>query len=292
MNFRFVPQELEIFPSGTVLTFDSRHWLVADPHRGRSIVAVVSELLTRRFPSICKRRFVAMSHMVICVLDNPSWCEDVVCSCIKVAATRWVSCHCQHETRKPSQLGPWVSSCLCPGPQYRSSRTSVQQCQCEYSFAAASHSAVLISSTIQIPGDLRINFKPTFLLEVILPQMSALPIFVHTGIQLPREGKPSTLWQQGSWAYTPDTRNCGPSHIQPCWPKGPAWQCWQGSFCRCSCWPWRSHTHGHQSCTSSTLLRRRLLRAKLANPWLRHQPFTEQHECGDFWLEAANTYWG
>lgn len=53
--------------------------------------------------------------------------------------------------------------------------------------------AVPISSAIQIPRDLRINFKPTFLLEVILPQTSTLPIFVHTGVQLPREGKSFTL---------------------------------------------------------------------------------------------------
>lgn len=38
-----------------------------------------------------------------------------------------------------------------------------------------------------IPEDLKINFDPTFLLEVILPQASAPPILVHTGIQLPRE---------------------------------------------------------------------------------------------------------
>jgi len=56
-------------------------------------------------------------------------------------------------------------------------------------FLAAPRLTVLIPSAIQIPRDLRINFKPTFLLEVILPQTSALPIFVHTGVQLPREGK-------------------------------------------------------------------------------------------------------
>ncbi|KAF9446374.1 PEBP-like protein [Macrolepiota fuliginosa MF-IS2] len=37
-----------------------------------------------------------------------------------------------------------------------------------------------------IPSDLKINFDPSFLLEVILPQSSGHPILVHTGIQLPR----------------------------------------------------------------------------------------------------------
>ncbi|KAJ3567080.1 hypothetical protein NP233_g6596 [Leucocoprinus birnbaumii] len=37
-----------------------------------------------------------------------------------------------------------------------------------------------------IPTDLKINFNPKFLLEVVLPQPSGLPVLVHTGIQLPR----------------------------------------------------------------------------------------------------------
>jgi hypothetical protein len=50
-------------------------------------------------------------------------------------------------------------------------------------------SQTLTSTCLQIPGDLQINFNPKVLLEIALPQTSGLPILVHPGIQLPRNGK-------------------------------------------------------------------------------------------------------